>query len=84
MAKYKIAVFYVDCSFQEIIEIESDSLSGAEKCCEQIKTSNALSIERLKSFNIYTNRIIKECQVYKADWKEDLLRSLSFLEKKEE
>lgn len=84
MAKYKIAVFYVGCNSEEIIEIEEESLSKAEKKCEQIKTDNLIYVKNLKSCNIYTNRIIKECKVYKADWKQDLLRCLNFLEKKEE
>ena len=83
MAKYKIAVFYRDCNFEEIIEIEAESLEKAKEQCGEIKENNIKNIEYLKSRNIYTNRIIRECKIHNANWKEELLKSLNFLEKKE-
>lgn len=84
MAKFKIAVSFVDHNFEEIIEIEARSLKEASEKCEKIKKDNEEMIKHLESKNIYTTRVIEDCKIQKLDWRDDVSRCVSFLEKKEE
>jgi hypothetical protein len=83
LAKFKVAISFVNYSFEEVIEIEASSIKEASKKCEKIKKDDEKMIKHLESKNVYTSRIIKECRVCKVNWKEDLLRCANFLEKKE-
>ena len=73
MAKFKIIISYENSYFEELIEIDAETIKQAKIKCEEIKLENNNKIEFLKSKNIYSSKIIKECKLDKYDWSYEVL-----------
>lgn len=78
MAKFKAAISYQNCYFEEIIEIEAETISKARIICEEIKKKNEEKIIELNNKNIFTSRKIKKCELYKLDWRLGFLGCMNF------
>lgn len=70
--KFQIAVKYKNYSFEEILEIDADSVEKAKTKCEEIKQENHELIEKLSGKNIYSSKIIEDCRLYKVDKEEKI------------
>lgn len=73
MAKFKATISYENCYFEETIEIDAETLGKARIKCEEIKTKNNELVAEISKKNIYTNRVIKNCELKNINWRDELL-----------
>jgi len=83
MAKFKAIILFANCHIKETIEIEADTLGAARIKCEEIKKANNDLVSNLIKKNIYTNRLIKKCELSNVDWRDEFLGCLKISETKQ-
>jgi hypothetical protein len=76
VGKYKIKITYKNYNFEEVLQINAESLEKAKQKCQQIKDENKEIIEKFKNKNIYVSKQISDC-ICEADWREELINSLN-------
>ena len=82
--KFKVLISYENPFSEEIVEIEAQNIKLAKGLCEEIKNKNKEHIDYLESKNIYISKTIRECKIYKRDWRDDAIGFEDFLKEKQE